>query len=147
MVLSIVLILLCEFPPNILILLREISSCLDDLAKSILLSLAPPISLENLWMFYSSSLVFITGLCFAAGYDFISNFDSFCTDSNPCRANGVHPHGLWIKKLTANCMQFIAFNSFWYAPWQDLICHKIIYFTCTSLVLESTTVQKLPLSE
>ena len=54
----------------------------------------------------------LKNFCSAAGYDFISNFDYFWTNSRLYRADGVHPNRKGAKQLTANFIQFIAFNSF-----------------------------------
>lgn len=63
----------------------------------------------------------LKNFCSAAGYDFISNFDYFWTNSRLYRADDVHPNRKGTKQLTTNSIQFIAFNSFWYAPRQDPI--------------------------
>ena len=54
----------------------------------------------------------LENFCSAAGYDFISNFDYFWTNSRLYRADGVHSNRKGTKQLTANFIQFIVFNSF-----------------------------------
>lgn len=54
----------------------------------------------------------LKNFCSAAGYDFISNFDYFWTNSSLYRADGMHHNRRGTKQLTANFIQYIAFNSF-----------------------------------
>uniref|UniRef100_A0A671TMH6 SGNH hydrolase-type esterase domain-containing protein n=1 Tax=Sparus aurata TaxID=8175 RepID=A0A671TMH6_SPAAU len=55
--------------------------------------------------------IWLKNFCSAAGYDFISNFDYFWTNSSLYRSDGLHPNRKGTKQLTDNFIQFIAFSS------------------------------------
>lgn len=53
----------------------------------------------------------LKNFCYAAGHDFISNFDLFWTNSSLYSQDGVHPNTKGIQQLTMNFIQFIAFST------------------------------------
>ena len=56
--------------------------------------------------------IWLKNFCSATGYDFISNFDYFWTNSGLYRKDGLHPNRKGTKQLTDNFIQCIAFSDF-----------------------------------
>lgn len=58
----------------------------------------------------------LLNFCSAAGNDFISNFDYFCTRQDFYKLDSLHQNKKGTKQLFSNFIHFIAFNSLCHTP-------------------------------